>query len=206
ARDYMNHRFQVPDWLPAWLGGGKAYEPKGDSYQYINSLFVILLIPTFTVIFRKIDPNMKMITPIRKILAGFLLTAAAVGCLMFAAWLTSNGTSKVTSLWLVLAYIVLTAGEVLLYGTMLDLSYAAAPKSMKGFVTGCFLLTNAISNLINSFLARLYGGSLKDAPEDRGPMSPMAFFALNIAILLIAAVAFYFVGKRFERGSRAAGT
>lgn len=201
ARDYMNHpTIHIPDWLPAWIGGGVDYQPKADSYQFSNSLFVILLIPVFTVIFRKIDPEMKTITPIRKIIAGFLLTAAAMGVLMFVAFLTSTAGAKVTSLWLVLAYFILTAGEVLLYGTMLDLSYAAAPKSMKGFVTACFLLTNAIGNFIGSFLSRLYGGSLKDDP---GPwsMSPMAFFAMTITMVLVATVAFYFVGKRFERSS-----
>src|SRR5262249_23255249 len=151
ANDYMNHQstsFTVPSWLPGWLGGGEHYVPKGDSYQYINSLFVLIFIPVFNVIFRMIDPNMKQITPIRKILAVFLLTPASTGIMMFAAVLTNNGTVLVSAWWIVLAYIVLTAGEVLLYGTMLDLSYSAAPKSMKGFVTACFLVTNALGNLI----------------------------------------------------------
>ena len=52
-------------------------------------------------------------------------------------------------LWIVGAYILLTIGEVLVYGTMLDLSYAYAPARMKGFITACFLVTNALGNLIN---------------------------------------------------------
>jgi POT family proton-dependent oligopeptide transporter len=206
ARDYMNHQdtaFTIPSWLPSWLGGGELYEPKADAYQYINSLFVLIFIPFFNVIFRQIDPNMNRITPVRKILAGFLFTAAAVGVMMYAAYLTDGGTAKVTAWWLVIAYIVLTAGEVLLYGTMLDLSYSAAPKSMKGFVTACFLVTNTLGNLINSLVTRYYGGSLKDKPEDRGPLSPVTFFGLTVAVLLAATVAFYFVGRRFERGQQA---
>ena len=118
-----------------------------------------------------------------------------------AAHLTGGGTVKVTSLWLVGAYILLTAGEVLVYGTMLDVSYAAAPKSMKGFITACFLLTNTVGNLINSQIAGQYGGSLKDPVDQRGPLSPLAFFGLTAALLLVTAVAFHFVGKRFERGN-----
>ena len=44
---------------------------------------------------------------------------------------------KVSVLWPTVAYIILTLGEVLLYGTMLEIAYTAAPKSMKGFVTAC---------------------------------------------------------------------
>src|SRR5262245_53046240 len=207
ARDYMHHNdttFTVPAWLPDWLGGGTLYEPKADSYQYINSLFVLIFIPLFNVIFRVIDPDMKVFTSVKKILIGLLVTAASSGTMMYAAYLTNGGTDKVSALWLVVAYIVLTAGEVLVYGTMLDLSYAAAPKSMKGFITACFLLTNTLGNLINSFLSRLYGGSLKDAPETRGPLGTVEFFAMTMGIVVVAGVAFYFVGKRFERGNAAA--
>jgi POT family proton-dependent oligopeptide transporter len=197
ARDYMNHQ-DTAFTLPSWLGGAR-YEPKADSYQYINSLFVLIFIPVFNLIFRAIDPNMKIITPVRKVLAGFLLTAAAIGVMMLAAYSTNGGAAKVSAWWLVVAYIVLTAGEVLLYGTMLDLSYAAAPKSMKGFITACFLLTNTLGNFVNMLFSRLYGGSLKDAPG-RWSVSPTTFFGLTICIVLAATVAFYFVGKQFERG------
>jgi len=52
---------------------------------------------------------------------------------------------KLSILWPSIAYIVLTFGEVLLYGTTLELAYAGAPKSMKGFVTACFLVTSALA-------------------------------------------------------------
>jgi POT family proton-dependent oligopeptide transporter len=200
ARDYMDHKFTVPEWLPGWLGGGAQYEPKADAYQFINSLFVLIFIPVFNLLFRAIDPGMKVFTSVRKILIGLLLTAASSGIMMLAASLTNGGTVKVSALWMVLAYIVLTAGEVLVYGTMLDLSYAAAPKSMKGFITACFLLTNTLGNFINSVIAPTYGGSLNVAPEERGALSPEQFFAMSAGIVLVATVAFYFVGKRFERG------
>ena len=86
---------------------------------------------------------------------------------------------------------------------MLDLSYAAAPKSMKGFITACFLLTNTIGNFINSYLTRLYGGSLEDAVEERGPLGTVQFFGMSMAIVVLAGIAFYFVGKKFERGQAA---
>ena len=70
-----------------------------------------------------------------------------------------------------------------------------APAGMKGFVTACFLLTNAVGNLINSRLAKLYGTTL----------SPGDFFTLDAGVVVAAAVAFYFVGRRFGRAHGAAG-
>src|SRR5207302_3225185 len=101
--------------------------------------------------------------------------------------------------WPAMAYIVLTFGEVLLYGTMLDLSYAAAPKSMKGYVTACFLLTNTLANFLNIVWTPYYGGSLPDPLEKRGPLAPGPFFGLTAAVTLVAALTFIYVGKQFER-------
>ncbi len=101
---------------------------------------------------------------------------------------------KVSMLWIVAAYVLLTLGEVLLYGTMLDLSYAYAPARMKGFITACFLVTNALGNLINSQYASTYNTV----------MSPQVFFALDAAMCVGAAIAFFFVGRQFNRSNAAA--
>jgi dipeptide/tripeptide permease len=112
-------------------------------------------------------------------------------------------TAKISMLWIVMAYIVLTFGEVLLYGTALELAYAAAPKTMKGMVTACFLLTNTLGNFINMAWTPMYGGSLIDPLDKRGPLLPGQFFGITALVVVAAAVAFHFVGKQFERGSAA---
>jgi dipeptide/tripeptide permease len=96
---------------------------------------------------------------------------------------------------------VLTVGEVLLYGTMLELSYSAAPKSMKGFITACFLVTNAVANFLNVFWMPKYGGSLTDEMAKRGSLLPGQFFGITALVVLAAGVAFIFIGKQFERGA-----
>ncbi|MCE9554086.1 MAG: MFS transporter [Planctomycetes bacterium] len=172
-----------------------------EQLQFINPLFVLLLIPLFNGLFRWFDPQMKIFTPIRKILVGFILGAAASGMMALAGLLAETSATKVSILWPALAYVLLTAGEVLLYGTGLELSYAIAPKNMKGFVTACFLMTAAVANFVNSYFVRLYGGSLKDAIEVRGPLAPSVFFGITALIVLAAAVAFFFVGRRFDANS-----
>jgi POT family proton-dependent oligopeptide transporter len=108
-------------------------------------------------------------------------------------------TAKVSVLWVVAAYIVLTFGEVLLYPTALQLAFTAAPKSMKGLVTAVFLLTNTLGNFVNTFWTRTYGGSINDRPDERGSLAPGQFFGFTALMALAAAVACIFVGRRLQR-------
>jgi POT family proton-dependent oligopeptide transporter len=183
-----------------------------DQLQFLNALFVILSIPTLNFLYARYDPKVRIFTPMRKILAGFFLTAAAVGIMSAAAFLVQGdtalvmqgdkvvevATAKVSVFWPVAAYILLTLGEVLLYGTMLELAYTAAPKSMKGFVTACFLLTNTLANFLNMVWTPMYS-SISDEAAKRGPLLPGTFFGITALVTLAAAVVFIFVGKRFER-------
>jgi proton-dependent oligopeptide transporter, POT family len=210
TRDYVDLRAPA---VVHYLTGKDTIAP--DQLQFLNALFVIILVPTFNAVFKYLDPDMKIFTSMRKILAGFILTAAAIGIMAAAGYLVQGHTTtvpvgdtmkevcpegdKVSILWPAMAYIVLTFGEVLVYGTMLDLSYAAAPKSMKGYVTACFLLTNTLANFLNILWTPFYGGSLPDPVAKRGPLTPGPFFGVTAVITLIAALVFIYVGKQFER-------
>jgi POT family proton-dependent oligopeptide transporter len=166
----------------------KHYPP--DGFQWINSFLIIFLVPLFGLMWRKIDPKGERFRPTRKIFMGFLFTAAAAG-VMSAASSQASGGEKVSAWWMVLGYFVLTVGEILVYGTGLELSYTAAPANMKGFVTACFLVTNTLGNLINSQLSPYYREYI---PEG-------SFFAMTAGIVVAASIAFYFVGRRFNRGA-----
>jgi POT family proton-dependent oligopeptide transporter len=195
ARDHIAEKVVDPDTgrevetcvlrLGRWQ---KEFPP--DGFQFINSLLILVLVPLAGLMWRKIDPQGTRFPPTRKILMGFGWTAAAAGVMSLASFQAAGG-EKVTAWWMVLGYFVLTVGEILVYGTGLELSYTAAPQHMKGFVTACFLVTIGLGNLINTRLSPLYK---KDIPEAQ-------FFALTAVIVVVASIAFYFVGRRFTRGS-----
>jgi dipeptide/tripeptide permease len=178
--------------LPNWLGGK---EVKADQFQFVNAALILVFVPLSQWFWPKVDPTGTRFPHTTKMFLGFLFTASAPAVMAIAATLAADGT-KVTVWWMVLAYFLLTIGEVLVYGTGLDLSYGYAPASMKGFVTACFLLTIAFGNLINMLFARAY--KTADA-NSKGFLDPATFFALDVAIVLAAAVAFYFVGRKFSR-------
>jgi len=175
-----------------------------DQIQFLNPLFVLLTIPFFGWLFKRIDPTVRIFTPTRKIQAGFILGAAGCGVIAAAGYLAGSTEEKVSIAWMVVAYLVISVGEVLLYGTGLELAYAVAPKNMKGFTTACFLLTITLADFINSWLSQLYGGSLTDAPDKRGPLAPGAFFGIAALIVATAAIGFFFVGRRFDAASKKA--
>jgi dipeptide/tripeptide permease len=169
-----------------WRLFGGEFAP--DGFQFIDPLMIVLLVPLFGWVFRTLDPQVRVFRPMRKILAGFLFQVAASALMGLAGARSADGT-PVSAWWIVTSWILLTVGEILLYGTGLELAYTAAPANLKGFVTACFLVTDSLGNLINAQLSRLYG-----------PLAPSQFFALSAGIVLAAAIAFYFVGKRFDRG------
>jgi POT family proton-dependent oligopeptide transporter len=181
ARDHMDRYVNLGFWQQ---------EVPPDGFQFINAVLVLVLVPCFNGLWRALDPRGTRFPAATKILIGFLLTAGAPAVMALAGYGAGDGT-KVSFWYIVLAYLVLTAGEVLVYGTGLELSYTAAPANMKGFVTACFLVTNALGNMINAQVSRWYGTRF----------SPGTFFALTAAMVLAASVVFYFVGRRFTRAS-----
>ena len=66
--------------------------------------------------------------------------------------LAVRGGVRVSLWWQVWAFVVITLAEVLISVTGLELAFTAAPKSMKGFVTGCWLLTVGVANLQGEFM------------------------------------------------------
>jgi len=185
--------------MPAWLGGA-VLAP--DQFQFVNAALILAFVPLSQWFWPKVDPTGTRFPHTTKMLIGFLFTAAAPATMALAAQLAADGT-KVGMHWIILAYFLLTVGEVLVYGTGLDLSYGFAPKSMKGFVTACFLLTNAFGNGINILFTKAYRA---EDPASKGFIDPEKFFALDAGIVLAAAIAFYFIGRKFNRSHGAMST
>ncbi len=98
-------------------------------------------------------------------------------------------SNQVSIWWQVLAYLVITVAEVLISVTGLELAYTAAPKSMTGFVTACWLLTVGMANLfINASVTRVYL-----------QMQPMAYFGMLAVVLLVVTGLFFIVARQFNR-------
>lgn len=183
--------------------GAFQYTFSPDQFQFVNGLFVMLTVPLIGQLWRRLEAGGWSVPPATRILIGLWWSAGAPAVMALAAWLASGG-APVSGWWMIAAYFVLTIGEVMVYGTGLELSYTAAPEKMKGFVTAVFLLTNTGGNLCNAQLAKIYDNPLPEpfrALYDQ-PITPHQFFTATAVVVMAASVLMYFVGRQFTAAQR----
>lgn len=169
---------------------GVEYKP--DQFLFLNAFFILTLLPLASYLYKVLERRGCKLRPTDKIQWGFLFTAAAP--LLFTLIDLVPG-EKHSLVWVVFAFFLLTIGEVLISPVGLELAFVAAPKSMKGFVTACFLLTTFAGSMLNVSITPWYS----KAENGVKFLSPSGYFGIQVIALLIAATAFYFVAKPFNR-------
>src|SRR5690606_33356142 len=105
--------------------------------------------------------------PLRRIGIGLFLTVPAFA---LPAWLQirigEGGTPHIS--WQLVAYFVITAAEVLVSITALEFSYTQAPKTIKSFIMGLYMLSvylgNEVTVQVNHYVEHLrsQGSTLLD--------------------------------------------
>jgi POT family proton-dependent oligopeptide transporter len=115
--------------------------------QAINPILVMLLIPFNNI---ALFPLMRTIgitpTPLRRMGMGIALSGAA-WIVIGAIQLQMDGGDKVSILWQLLPYALLTLGEVLVSATGLEFAYSQAPAPMKGIILSFWYLAVTVGNL-----------------------------------------------------------
>jgi POT family proton-dependent oligopeptide transporter len=119
--------------------------------QAANPLLVMVLVPTFSYLIYPAIQRFWPLTALGKIGFGMLLAALAFAISGWAQYQIELGqTPSVT--WQLLAYLVLTSGEVMVSITCLEFSYTQAPNTMKSFVMAFFMMSIALGNLFTSLV------------------------------------------------------
>jgi POT family proton-dependent oligopeptide transporter len=115
--------------------------------QAFNPFFVMLLIPfNNLVLYPMLQRAGYSVTPLRKMTWGIVVSGMA--------WIAAGGLQivldggdKISILWQVLPYVILTFGEVLVSATGLEFAYSQAPLVMKGVIMSFWNLTTTVGNL-----------------------------------------------------------
>ena len=169
--------------------GGWHIEP--DAIQAVNPLLIIVLVPAFSILWRVFSSRGRAMRASDKMQIGFVLTALCM-LVMAVAGFVAGGGVKVSILWQVGAYFLLTSAEICISVVGLELAYAAAPQHMKSVVTACWLLCVSIANLcINAPITALY---------DRMP--PGWYFTMLTGMMVPVIGIFAVVAARFNREVR----
>ena len=115
--------------------------------QVVNGLLILILVPIFTYVLYPLLGRLFEVTPLRRIGIGLFTVASSF---LIVAWIEQEiqDGRGVSMWWQILAYVVLTASEVLVSITALEYSYKQAPLRMKSFIMALFLLSTSVGNVL----------------------------------------------------------
>ncbi|MDP7107368.1 MAG: MFS transporter, partial [Roseibacillus sp.] len=117
--------------------------------QAVNPVLILTFIPLFTFLVYPMVGKAIKLTPLRKIGAGlFLMGAAFVLSSTIQEWIDAGQRPNIG--WQILAYLLLTAAEILVSIVALEFSYTQAPRTMKSMILGLFLAAVALGNLFTA--------------------------------------------------------
>lgn len=113
--------------------------------QAANPILVMVLIPIFAYGIYPYLGRFFEVTPLRKIGMGLFVTILAFA---MAGWIETRIQAGESPhiIWQIVAYVILTVAEIMVSITALEFSYTQAPKKMKSFVMGLYLLSVAVGN------------------------------------------------------------
>lgn len=143
------------------------WEIPGPWFLSLNALFIIIFAPIVAALWVKLGKNNPN-TPVKFALA-IILVGLGFGALVLGIESTAEG-AKVAMIWLVLAYLLHTLGELCLSPVGLSSVTKLAPPKIVGFMMGVWFLATASSEFIAAVLANLakidtQGGEVENIGE-----------------------------------------
>jgi proton-dependent oligopeptide transporter, POT family len=128
------------------------FELEPSQLQSANPFLIMLFIPLFTYAIYPWMGRLFLVTPLRKIGIGLFMTAGSYVIIALAQKRIDSGQNPHV-MWQVVAYLVLTAAEVMVNITSLEFSYTQAPRKMKSLIMGVYLLVAiALGNIFTAYV------------------------------------------------------
>ena len=181
ARDYMILDVDIFSW---------SFHLPPDAIQSLNPFLIVVMTPLFAWIWSKTDKDETHRLPsTRKMLIGYFLVILCMGLMSVAGYFGVQ--AKVSILWELGAYILITMAELCISVVGLQLAFEEAPERMKSMITGIFLCTVFLGDSLAAWFSRIYTG-----------MAPANYFGMMTLMITVVTVLFYFVGRRFERRTK----
>jgi len=139
----MNLRFLGITWLESQI-------------QAINPVLILIFIPLFTLVIYPWINRVFPLSPLRKIALGLVLMGASFGIVtLIQTWIDAGHRPSIG--WQILAFILITASEVMVAIVGLEFAYTQAPRAMKSWVMALFWLSvwggNQFTAQVNHFIA-----------------------------------------------------
>lgn len=177
ARDHMDLR----------LFGSTSTTP--DQIQGLNPVLIVVLTPIFNSLwdFLKRRRGGVDVSDTSKMLLGFFIVIGCMAIMAMAGYMAGDG--KVTVWWMCLATLVVTLSELCISVVGLEFAFKVAAPGTKSAVTAAFLFTVFVGDFIAGAFDKMLWKKI----------SPGNFFAIQTAIMVVAAAAFYLIARKFDR-------
>ncbi|MEW5676895.1 peptide MFS transporter [Flavobacterium enshiense] len=157
-------------------------------FQSINPGWIILLTPVVVGFFALLRRRGKEPTTPSKIVLGLFISALSCLFMVAAVYIGSNGAVKVSPLWLVGTYGVITIGELCLSPMGLSIVSKLSPPRLTALMMGGFFLSISIGNKLSGVLASMWYDYDNKAN----------FFIVNCGLLLFATLLGLSILKRLN--------
>ncbi len=138
--------------------GSQTYLINTELFQSINPFWVIVLTPVVVGFFAFLKRASKDISTATKIGFGLLISALSTFVMAAAVYVGSNGAIKVSPIWLISCYGVITIGELFLSPMGLSLVSKLSPKRITALMMGGWFLATSLGNKLSGILATLWDG------------------------------------------------
>lgn len=177
---HMDRHVFGHEWLPAQI-------------QTVNPLFILMMLPLFSYVIYPVVAKFVKPTPLRRFGAGLWTIS---GAFLIVAWIQTriDAGQHPNVGWQILAFLVLTASEVMVSVTHLEFSYTQAPKFMKSLVMCLYLgsisLGNAFTALVDHFIQN---------PDGTVKLTGASYFYFFTTVMLVTA-GLWLVVSPFYRG------
>jgi len=124
-------------------------------FQILNPVFIISLAPLYSKIWQKYKLSVA-----QKFFVGFLFLGSGFAMLAFGASSIPLGakTAAVSMIWLILAYLLHTMGELAISPVGLSYVSKLAPLRMTGFVFGIWYIFTGLANKLAGLMAEASDG------------------------------------------------
>ena len=138
-------------WMLVKEFNAESSEVPASWFGILNSLFIILFAPVFSKLWEsKFNPSASI-----KFALGLILLGIGFGILAFGASGIESGagTASVSMIWLILAYLLHTLGELVLSPVGLSYVNKLTPAHLLGIIFGVWFGATAVANYLGGMTA-----------------------------------------------------
>ena len=170
----MNLNLLGVKWLPSQV-------------QLVNPVLILAFIPLFSYVVYPMMGRLFTVTPLRKVAIGLFVTVPSFAIPAWLEWRIGHGEHP-SILWQILAYIIITAAEILVSITCLEYSYTQAPKRLKSLVMSLFWGSVAVGNLFTALVNRFIQN-----PDGTSKLPGDQYYLFFTGLMAVTAVVFVFI-------------